>query len=251
MKFRKIRCLNMAMIIMAFATITGCGANKEQADEAAIEQSESAAEASSIIDMSAEDASLKDKITDIKLSELGSEIDAEDDSLDAYDKFFDDEIEAIRISEEDGSTSTFKFSSLPQDPEEWDSYSISDKRVDLDNDGVGEVILNGPYGGMYLDERDGKIYVLAEGEGTAGELSYVKYDGKTYIIHSDASHGGRQVYNFDCYNGKGEIEETFELSAMYWDSETGTYDENSDFSFKDKKITMEEYESLKKDIFGK
>ena len=36
------------------------------------------------------------------------------------------------------------------------------KRVD--NDGVMELILNGPYGGKYLDTRDGGVYQLAEKE---------------------------------------------------------------------------------------
>ena len=31
--------------------------------------------------------------------------------------------------------------------------------VDLDNDGENELILNGPYGGMYLDVIDGNLYI--------------------------------------------------------------------------------------------
>lgn len=36
------------------------------------------------------------------------------------------------------------------DSQDEDSYSVGD-RVDLDNDGIEELILNGPNGGMYLD----------------------------------------------------------------------------------------------------
>ncbi len=166
-----------------------------------------------------------------------------------FDRFLGDDIEALCINE-DGSTYTFKYSELPHDPEEWDSYFVSDEKVDLDNDGADELILSGPYGGMYLDARDDKVYVLAQGEGTAGELSYVTYEGKTIIVHRDTSHGGRQIYNLDCFNGNGEIVESFGLSAEYWDSENDTYDENSDFKFKDQQITMEEFETLRKEIFG-
>lgn len=166
-----------------------------------------------------------------------------------YRAFADDEVPAIRIGE-DGKESTFMFSDLPQDPYEWDSYSIEPLGVDLDNDGDEELILKGPYGGMYIDVRDDKVYVLAEGEGTTGELSYTSFDGETYIVHRDTSHGGRQVYWFDKYNGKGEVEDSFTLSAEYWDSEDDHYNENSDFTFRDKKITMEEYESLVSKMLG-
>jgi hypothetical protein len=91
-----------------------------------------------------------------------------------YRAFVDDEVPAIRIGE-DGKESTFMFSDLPQDPYEWDSYSIEPLGVDLDNDGDEELILKGPYGGMYIDVRDDKVYVLAEGEGTTGELSYTSF----------------------------------------------------------------------------
>ncbi len=73
---------------------------------------------------------------------------------------------------------------------------------------------------------------------------------ETYIVHRDTSHGGRQVYWFDKYNGKGEVEDSFTLSAEYWDSEDDHYNENSDFTFRDKKITMEEYESLVSKMLG-
>lgn len=36
-------------------------------------------------------------------------------------------------------------------------YSVGDK-TDLDNDGEDERILNGPYGGIYLDARDNRVY---------------------------------------------------------------------------------------------
>lgn len=167
---------------------------------------------------------------------------------DLYKDFLESKAPAILTFE--GQESEVWFKDLPQDPEEWDSYSVSDEMVDLDNDGKTELILNGPYGGMYLDERAGKYFVLAQGEGTTGELSYVYYEGKTYIIHRDTSHGGRQSYLFDCYNGDGEVTDSFDLTAEYWDSEYDFYDSDSDFTFRGQKITMDEYEKLMKDIFN-
>ena len=104
---------------------------------------------------------------------------------------------------------------------------------------------------MYIDVRDDKVYVLAEGEGTTGELSYTNYQDAVYIVHRDTSHGGRQMYWLDKYNGKGEAEDSFTLSAEYWDNENDQYDENSTFTFRDKAITMQEYEDLVKEIMGK
>ena len=148
---------------------------------------------------------------------------------------------------EDGTDISFWIPDLPQDPEEWDSYSVGD-RVDLDNDGVNELILNGPYGGKYLDARDGGVYQLAEGEGTAGQLYYAEYDGKTYICHVDNSHGGREIFLMDQYNGNGAIVESTSLTAEYWDYVEFTADA-AVCHFGDEEIPVERYLELRKEIF--
>lgn len=173
----------------------------------------------------------------------------EEEEKDLYQAFLDGEVSATRITE-DGGEYTFKYSDLPHDPEDWECYTVSDERVDLDNDGEQELILNGPYGGMYIDVRDDKVYVLAEGEGTAGELSYTEYLDSVYIVHQDTSHGGRQMYWLTKYNGKGEVEDSFTLSAEYYDNEYDLYDEDSTFTFRDEPITMHEYEDYAKEILG-
>ena len=130
---------------------------------------------------------------------------------------------------------------------EWESYSVGE-RIDLDNDGENELILNGPYGGMYLDAGV-RVEVLAEGDGTADQLSYVHYDDAVWIVHSDTMHMGRKYYHFTKYEGGGNIVDEFTLSAEYWDSVDDRYDENSDFTYRDQKITMEEYEAMLEEIF--
>ena len=135
----------------------------------------------------------------------------------------------------------------PEDETDYFSYSVGE-RIDLDNDGENEQIINGPYGGIYLDVRDGKVYVLAEGEGTAGVLFYTNYDNAVWIVHSDTTHVGRQTYWLTKYDGGGNVVDEFEFGAAYWDSPDGQYDENSDFTYRDSKITMEEFEALRKEI---
>lgn len=160
------------------------------------------------------------------------------------DAFLAGEIPAIRDGGEE-----FMIDQLPFEEEDWASYSVGE-RIDLDNDGENEQIVNGPYGGIYLDARDEKVYVLAEGEGTAGVLLYTNYDNATWIVHCDTLHGGRQIYWLTKYDGEGKIADEFRLEAQYWDSPDQMYDENSDFTYRDEKITMAEYEALRKEILG-
>lgn len=148
---------------------------------------------------------------------------------------------------EDGTDISFWIPDLPHDPEDWECYEVGE-RVDLDNDGIKELILNGPYGGKYLDARDGGVYQLAEGEGTAGQLYYADYNGKTYICHVDNSHGGREIFLMDQYNGNGAIVESTSLTAEYWDYVEFTADA-AVCHFGDEEIPVERYLELRKEIF--
>lgn len=142
------------------------------------------------------------------------------------------------------------FDQLSQNGEEiWLNYSVGE-RIDLDNDGENEQIINGPYGGLYLDARDQKVYVFAQGNGTALMLSYTNYDNAVWVVHSDTTHGGRQLFSLTRYDGGEKIVEELLLAAEYWDSPDGVYDENSDFTFGEEKISMEKYEALRKELFG-
>ena len=169
------------------------------------------------------------------------------ESEELLDAFLAGEIPAFY---DDARESYINFDQLPVGEEDWISYSVGE-RTDLDNDGENELILDGPYGGMYIDARDGKVYVLAAGEGTAGVLSYTDYDNATWIVHRDTSHMGRQIYWLTRYDGDGNIADEFQLGAEYWDSPDDKYDENSDFTYRDAKISMEEYETLLSEIFGR
>lgn len=179
--------------------------------------------------------------------ELTYTVEIETDTLSLLDAFLADEVPAFYAG---GDREPILFSQLPHD-DDVDYFNFyAGERVDLDNDGEDEQILDGPYGGMYLDARDGKVYVLAEGGGTAEELSYTYYDNAVWIVHSDYTHMGRKMYWLSRYDGAGNVTDKFQLSAEYWDSPDDVYDENSDFTFRDRKISMEEYEALREEIFG-
>jgi len=161
------------------------------------------------------------------------------------EQFVAGEVEAGRYD----SDSKFKITDLNMNTDEWDAYSVGDY-CDLDNDGEDELILNGPYGGMYMDAKDDKVMVLDEGLGAAGEMSTVIYDNATWIVHGDTSHAGRTMYNLKKYEGANNVVDEFDLNAEYYDKADDVYDETSTFTYRDKEITMEEYEKLLKNIFG-
>lgn len=139
---------------------------------------------------------------------------------------------------------SFYITDLPIDVvDDWYSFSIG-HRLDLDNDSEKELVLNGPYGGMFLDARDGQIFVLAEGDGTIATLSYTQFDGQTWIVHSDTTHGGRETYDFTLYDGTGKVVDTFRLMKEYWDTPNEPEALNTVYTYRDKEITREEYGAL-------
>ena len=132
--------------------------------------------------------------------------DAADTGLEATaDELLDSFINGLAdaVDSED-SASTFSVSDLNLDSEEWDAYSIGEK-VDLDNDGENELIINGPYGGIYLDARDDKVYEFAAGEGTVLILSYTYYNGAVWIMYSNRSSAGFEFYHMEKFEGADNL----------------------------------------------
>ena len=143
----------------------------------------------------------------------------------------------------------FYMSDLPNDPNDFTYCSVGE-RVDLDNDGEEELIINGAYGGIYLDARNGKIYVLDEGAGTAWVLSYTEYDGKTWIVHSDVLHGGREIYHFTLYDETGQKVDEFDLHKK-WENNLDVEDvPDTLYTYRDEKITKEEYDDIRIKLLG-
>ena len=142
---------------------------------------------------------------------------------------------------------TFYITELDMDSEEWDAYSIGD-REDLDNDGEEELILCGPYGGKYLDARDGEVYEFAAGDGTAESLSYTYYQGYVWILYSNEMNSGYKVYHMERYDGADSKVNEMDFSEEYRDEndpEKGSiYVINSD------EVSEETYNELCSRIFA-
>ncbi len=144
----------------------------------------------------------------------------------------------------------FYITELPLDVEDdWYSYSIGN-RVDLDNDGEQELILDGPYGGIYLDARDGQIFVLDFGDGTAATLRYTEFDGQTWIVHGDTTHGGRIIYDFKLYDGTGQVVDEFRLGKEFWEYPDEPDGPNTVYTYRNEEISKEKYDALKEKMLG-
>lgn len=257
----KLRIQNMAVFLLCIFILSGCGAlqdndvavpdvDVQETDEKdnIISKVQEADDRYSTQEIDVEENNFE-KLDDKGTSEAAIEDETDVDKLkpeELLDAFLASEIPAFY---DDGDERVIIYDQLPHDEDDWECYSVGE-RIDLDNDGEVEQIVNGPYGGIYFDARDGKVYVLAAGDGTADVLSYADYDNATWIVHSDTSHMGRRTYWLTRYDGEGTIVDEFGLAAEYWDSPDDKYDENSDFTYRDEKISMSEYEELRKEIFG-
>ena len=159
-----------------------------------------------------------------------------EDTNDLVDAFIAGEIPAYYAEGEVNviCDSSFYFEDLQNS---LDCCEVGD-RVDLDNDGEKELIIKDLLGGMYLDIRDDKVYVLAENYGTCGVLWYTNFDGKTYIVHSDTTHAGRRMYWFSLYDGRGRMIDSFHLDKEYYDGTEVTY------TYRGEEISESEYEEL-------
>ena len=166
-------------------------------DESSINQQESSMQTVESINLETEE----DKTIGVEKSNVqtGENIDTEMTTEELLDLFINGSISAI--SSED---SVFYITDLDMDSGEWDSYSIGE-RVDLDNDGENELIICGPYGGIYLDVRNNKVYEFAVGEGDSLVLSYVFYNGSTWIMYSNRMHTGYEIYHMEKFEGADNL----------------------------------------------
>ena len=77
-----------------------------------------------------------------------------------------------------------------------------------------------------------------------GFLDYANFDGKTYIVHSDTMHEGRENYFFTLYDGNGKIVDSFELNKEYYDGSEVTC------TYRGEEISEEEFEKLRQKMLG-
>ena len=198
------RCKKIAILVCVFLTalnVVACGQVKEDevvdTDESPTRQQESSMQIDENTNLETEE----DKTIGVEESDAqtGENIGIEMTTDELLDLFINGSISAISSGD-----SAFYITDLDMDSGEWDSYSIGE-RVDLDNDGEYELILCGSYGGIYLDVRDNKVYEFAVGEGDALVISYVVYNGSTWIMHSNRMNTGYEAYHMEKFEGADNL----------------------------------------------
>ncbi len=144
-------------------------------------------------------------------------------------------------------TSTFYITDLNMDSEEWDAYSIGEK-VDLDNDGENELVINGPYGGIYLDARNNMVYEFAAGDGNAVVLSYTCYNGAVWIMYSNRSSAGFEFYHMEKFEGADNL--TAEMNFGEEPADFNNAEAGMKYTLNDAEISYDEYTELCSKIFA-
>ena len=165
---------------------------------------------------------------------------ASDELLDSFINGLADAVDSEDL------TSTFSVSDLNMDSEEWDAYSIGEK-VDLDNDGENELIINGPYGGIYLDARDDKVYEFAAGEGTVLILSYTYYNGAVWIMYSNRSSAGFEFYHMEKFEGADNLTAEMNFGEEF---DPNNAEAGIKYTLNGTEISYDEYTELCSKIFA-
>lgn len=120
--------------------------------------------------------------------------------------------------------------------------------VDFDNDGEDELIIHGYAGArLYFDAVGDTVYKVLKTE-SATDVSYVaERNGKRVVVRTDLTHGGRQYYCVMTYDGCGCLTDWFELSAEFDGADYGAEDR---FEYRERAISMEEFDAIKDSIYG-
>ena len=210
------------------------------ADESSVNQQESSMQIEESTNLETEE----DKTIGAEKSnaQTGENISTEMTTEELLDLFINGSISAISSGD-----SAFYITDLDMDSGEWDSYSIGE-RVDLDNDGENELIICGPYGGIYLDARNNKVYEFAVGEGDSLVLSYVVYNGSTWVMYSNRMHTGYEAYHMEKFEGADNLvaEMNFDEKLVYEDNVEG----KEKYTLNGTEISYDEYFELCSKIFA-
>ena len=210
------------------------------ADESSVNQQESSMQIEESTNLETEE----DKTIGAEKSnaQTGENISTEMTTEELLDLFINGSISAISSGD-----SAFYITDLDMDSGEWDSYSIGE-RVDLDNDGENELIICGPYGGIYLDARDSKVYEFAVGEGDSLALSYVVYNGSTWIMYSNRMHTGYEAYHMEKFEGADNLVAEMNFHEELVDEDNVEGEEK--YTLNGTEISYDEYFELCSKIFA-
>lgn len=228
---------NVASLISVLIVIslTACGYRPEASEGAAqnMQAEQETTEAQQKIFVNQEENSLQ----------AVENTDSEGTAEELLDRFINGSIGAVDPTD---LTSAFYISDLNMDSGEWDSFSVGEK-ADLDNDGENELIINGPYGGIYLDARDNKVYKFAAGDGTALTISYTYYNGAIWIMYSNRSSAGFEFYHMEKFEGADNLTAEMDFGEEF---DPNHAEDGIKYTWNGNEISYDEYTALCSKIFA-
>lgn len=115
--------------------------------------------------------------------------------------------------------------------------------IDFDNDGADELMIRG-YAGLcsFFDVIGDTVYKVLETSGSTTDVASIGIiDNKRVIERTDLSHGGRKSYRIMKYDSCCCLIDWFHLYTEYKEA---TYSESDKFEYRNREITMEEFEEL-------
>ena len=226
------------MIVLGCMLISGCGKTSAVATE---ENQEMDKTIEGDVLISTEDETV-DAATENQFTEENNAETAEKSAGKLLDEFIDGTVAAHSMT-----GSEFYITDLDMGSEEWDAYSVGD-REDLDNDGEEELILSGPYGGKYLDARDGEVYEFAAGDGTAVNLSYTYYQGFVWIMYSNEMNSDYKAYHMERYDGADHKVNELDFSEEAKDENDP--ETNMIYTINNEEVSSEAYDEMCSKIFA-
>ena len=120
--------------------------------------------------------------------------------------------------------------------------AINVEYIDFDNDGEEELFIKGYAGScIYFDVIGDTVYRVLETSSTTDVSHVAEFQGKRVIARTDLGHMEREYYRIMEFDPCCCLIDWFVLSASY---EGTMYTEEDEFSYRDREISMYEFEEL-------
>lgn len=120
------------------------------------------------------------------------------------------------------------------------------KYIDFDNDGEEELIISGyARACLFFDVIGGTVYKVLETGSSADFASVAEMEGMRVIERADFLYAGRENYEIIIYDACCCPVDWFRLYASY---EGQTYSEDDGFMYRDREISMQEFEAISDSI---
>jgi len=181
-------------------------------------------------------------------------IDAKTDAREVLDDFVNGKIDALDHVEE--------ICDIPEDGfvmesyEEYYEYITAEESeiwgsleyIDFDNDGEDELVIHGYAGArLFFDVIGDMVYKVLETGGTTDMASVAEIEEEKVISRVDFLYVGRKFYRIMKYDSCCCLVDWFRLSASF---EGSTYSEDDTFMYREKEISMEEFEERRSVILS-